>query len=92
VTWGSPEEIERRRRIRVSVWAYAYELLDRSLVSDETFDRECKLVDPSISTGHEVLDVFFREQFADYTGQWVHRHPEKHKLAALARSYIHKQF
>lgn len=86
--WGTPEEVERRRRIRVAVWAYAYEVLDVSLVSDETFDRECQAVDPSVSTGHPKLDKFFRDQFADYTGQWVHKHPEKAKLAALTKRII----
>lgn len=86
--WGSPVELERRRRIRVSVWAYAYELLDVSLVSDAEFDREAQAVDVNVSTGHPQLDAFFREHFADYTGQWVHKHPEKHKLAMLAKRYI----
>jgi tRNA/tmRNA/rRNA uracil-C5-methylase (TrmA/RlmC/RlmD family) len=86
--WGSPEEIERRRRIRVSVWAYAYELLDVSLVSDEQFDRECRLVDPKVSTGHRRLDEFFRKHFADYTGQWVRLHPDQARLAALTRAVI----
>ncbi|MBB3910138.1 DNA ligase LigA-related protein [Sphingomonas desiccabilis] len=86
--WGTPQEVERRRRIRVAVWAYAYEVLDVSLVSDEVFDRECKLVDPKVSTGNRRLDAFFRKHFADYTGQWVHKHPDLPRLAQLTRAVI----
>jgi hypothetical protein len=32
--WGSEIEIERKRRINVSLWAYAYERESDSLVSD----------------------------------------------------------
>jgi tRNA/tmRNA/rRNA uracil-C5-methylase (TrmA/RlmC/RlmD family) len=87
-TWGTPEETERRRRIRVSVWAYAYEVLDVSLVSDELYDRECYLVDPKVTTGRPRLDEFFRKHFAAYTGQWVRLHPEQAKLHALTRAVI----
>lgn len=86
--WGTPEEVERRRRIRVAVWAYAYEVLNYSLVSDDRFDSECKLVNPAVTTGHKKLDSFFAKDFADYTGQWVHKHPEKRKLDVLARRYV----
>jgi len=89
--WGTPEEIERRRRIRVAVWAHAYEVLDTSLVSDAVFDAECKLVNPAASTGNAKLDRFFSQHFADYTGQWVHKHPEKAKLDRLTRQCIQRQ-
>lgn len=83
--WGTPVEIERRRRIRVALWAYAYEIANDELVPDAVFDREALLIDPKVPTGHRVLDRFFREKFASYTGQWVNEHPELHKLAALYR-------
>lgn len=87
-SWGSPQEIERRRRIRLAVWAYAYEALDVSLVSDERFDREAKLVDLKVSTGNRRLDAFFRKHFADYTGQWVHKHPDRARLDHLTRRIV----
>lgn len=87
--WGSPEEIERRRRIRLAVWAYAYEYLSVSLVDDATFDREAYLVNPKMNTGNARLDRFFRTRFAPFTGQWVHSHPDKHRLAAIAKRYWH---
>lgn len=86
--WGSPIEVERRRRIRLSVWAYAYEEFDVSLVTDEVFDREAKLVDLKVSTGNRRLDTFFRNHFADYTGQWVLRHPDRPRLHVLTKSLI----
>lgn len=86
--WGTPEEVERRRRIRVAVWAYAYEKLDYSLVSDEQFDRECKLVDLTKSTGNAKMDKWFKANFADYTGQWVHKHPNPRRLEQIALAVI----
>jgi hypothetical protein len=84
VSWGTPIEIERRRRIRVALWAYAYEILDDPFVPDARFDEECLLVQPDMDTGHTVLDRFFRTHFKPYTGQWVRRHPELKKLDRLA--------
>lgn len=85
--WGEWQtgviERERRRRIRCSLWAFAYEFENVSLVSDAIFDKECAQVDPSISTGHLVLDQFFRERFQPHTGMWIHNHPELEKVAAL---------
>lgn len=87
-TWGTPEEVERRRRIRVACWAYAYEVLDVSLVSDHRFDEECKLIDPKVSTGNPRLDSFFRKTFAAHTGQWVHKHPDIARLDYLVRRLV----
>lgn len=56
--WGTKVEIERRRRIVISVWAYAYEFENDSLVSDKEFDDECMKVDESISTGNKKFDKF----------------------------------
>lgn len=76
-------EIERRRRIQVAVWAYAYELMDEPLVSDERYDQVALLINPAISTGHK-LDSFYRTEFTPYTGQWIHNHPD---LAGIKRLY-----
>ena len=72
----TPVEIERRRRIMLSVWAYAYECLGESLVSDAVFDAEARKVDLSIDTGNVKMDKWFRNNFADYTGSWIGKHPE----------------
>lgn len=71
------------RRITVAAWAYAYEVESNPIVDDATFDREAALIRPELSTGHAVLDSFFRTEFAAYTGAWVNQHPEKHKLPRI---------
>lgn len=86
--WGSLIEVERRRRIRLAVWAYAYEFLDVSLVSDQRFDEEAKLVDLKVSTGHRQLDAFFRKHFQAYTGQWVRSHPDLRRLATYTQAVV----
>jgi hypothetical protein len=86
--WGTPLEQERRRRIQVAIWAWAYEVHDVSLVSDHVFDMTCRLIDPTISTKNRKLDNFFKKHFGPDTGQWVHKHPERQKLDARVRSLI----
>ena len=76
MTWGSPVEVETRRRIRVAAWAYAYEIENAPLVSDAEFDRECALVDLSIDTTSPLMDAWFRKEFEPHTGQWIHRYPK----------------
>jgi hypothetical protein len=79
----SPIEIERRRRIRVSLFAYAYEVKDNPLVSDSYFDKLCLEIKPAVGTGKLKLDKFFKNVFEPHTGQWIHKHPELNKVAAL---------
>lgn len=81
--WGSEVERERKRRIDVAAWAYAYEVQDDPIVDDATFDRQAALIRPDLATGHPRLDAFFRTEFSPHTGQWIHRHPERHKLARM---------
>ena len=86
--WGNPVEVERRRRIFVCAWAYAYEVLNEHLVEDSIFDAECRLVNINMKTGHDVLDTFFRIHFNPATGMWIHKHPEKQKLHALTQRLL----
>lgn len=88
-SWGSPVEIERRRRIFVTLWAYAYEVKNISIVDDCRFDLESALIDVSMDTGHPVLDAFFREHFSPETGMWVHQHPEIDKITAFGKRMGH---
>ena len=91
--WGTPVEVERRRRIRLTLWAYAYEIADTPLVADHVFDHEAGKSDPSIETGH--LDDWWRACFNPSTGIWVHMHPELQKVRALyeqrTRSIVSKR-
>lgn len=79
----TPEAVEQRRlRIRLSVFAYAYEMLDTSLVPDHVYDEMSRKVNPAIETGHPVIDEFFKTCFEPTSGAWVRRHPEIGKLKA----------
>lgn len=85
MTWGTDEEVERRNRVRLSVWAYAYELQNDTLASDEAFDKLALLIRPEVSTGNKKLDRFFRTHFDPSTGMWVRKHPD---LKGLHRTYV----
>lgn len=80
---ATPSEIERRHRIRLSVAAYAYEFDNTSIMSDADFDQLALQIDPQVSTGHAVMDQFFRTQFQPDTGQWIHKHPELERVKQL---------
>lgn len=83
MTWGSPVERERKRRINLALWAYAYEFQNDSLVDDATFDAESLKVDLTIDTGNAKLDAFFKEHFKPDTGMWITKHPELDRIAML---------
>jgi hypothetical protein len=86
--WGTKIEIERRRRILLSVWAYAYEIENDSLVDDKTFDKECMKVDPSLTTGSRQLDNFFKFQFNPFTGLWIHQHPDLQRIKQIYEKHF----
>lgn len=78
---------ERRTRIRLSLYAYAYEFENDSLISDEEYDMLSRSVNTSISTGHSILDKFFREHFEPDTGMWITKHPELYKVRGIYNYY-----
>lgn len=69
-------EVQRRKRINASLWAYAYEMLDAPIVSDAKFDETCRGIKPKVATGNVKMDRFFKEEFSEYTGGWIHKHPD----------------
>ena len=73
---------ERRNRIRATIAAYAYEFESTSIMSDAEFDDLCFDIDPSVDTDRPDLDEFFRTEFDEYTGAWIHKHPELEKVKA----------
>ena len=77
-------ERERRKRIKASLAAYAYEFLDETIMTDGDFDELLKTIDINIKTGHNTLDEFFETVFSPHTGQWIHKHPE---LDGIRRVY-----
>jgi len=82
---------EIRNRIRLSIYAYAYEIKNESLISDAEFDKMALEIDPTIGTSNEKLDDFFFEEFDPSTGQWIHKHPELEKIAKLYEKYYATQ-
>jgi predicted small secreted protein len=87
VGWGSKVEREVRRRIKLSIAAYAYEVANNEIMSDAEFDKMCLAVDLKVDTGNKLLDSYFKENFDPSTGQWIHKHPELDKIANLYRNY-----
>ena len=76
MTWGNEKEQETRRRIKLSLWAYAYDFESDSMVSDGEFDDECKKVRLEVDTNRPDLDKWWRDNFSPSTGQWIRKHPE----------------
>lgn len=71
---------ETRRRIRLSVFAYAYEFMNDSLVDDAEFDRLSQEIDLTITTGNEEMDSFFSKEFTPDTGMWIRKHPNLERV------------
>lgn len=78
---------ETRRRIRIAVAAYAYEVLQDPIMSDGEYDSLAAEIDPYEDTGNAVLDLFFLTDFSRETGSWVHKHPDIPGLARIYEGY-----
>lgn len=81
-----PEEI--RRRIRVSIWAYAYEFENSLLVADSQFDAEASKINPLLCTSYpgrdnSEIDAWFKAHFKPHTGAWIHNHPNLPRIKEL---------
>lgn len=76
---------ETRSRIKLSIWAYAYEFHNVSIVSDTVYDLTSYMIDLNVRTKRPDLDFWFVCNFTPCTGMWIHKHPELSKLANLYR-------
>lgn len=85
--WGAPIELETRRRIRIAIAAYAYEVLDRPILSDAEFDKLAQSINKTVGTCHPLVDEFFIVHFSPMTGMWIHQHPELAKIKALYQTH-----
>ena len=74
---------ERRNRIKLAVAAYAYEVLDDPVMTDEQFDRLSRQINPTVVTGNLTLDVFFQTIWTPHSGQWVRQHPDLPAVAHI---------
>lgn len=81
--WGNRVEVETKRRILLSVWAYAYEFENHTIVSDAVFDIESYQIDKNIRTKRPDIDIFFVIHFQPCTGIWIHHHPELNKIKEI---------
>ena len=81
-------EQERRNRIRLSVFAYAYEFENHSVITDAEYDALSRRINPSVLTGHAKCDKFFKTQFEPDTGMWIHKHPDLHGIRWLYERYF----
>lgn len=84
-TWGTPRELEVRRRIQLSIAAYAYEFESSPVMDDSLFDWFASRICKRMGTGHPMLDEFFIIHFSPMTGMWIHKHPELPKIERLYR-------
>lgn len=83
----TPAEIEQHRRIKLSIWAYAYEFENVSLVSDAVFDVESYQVNLNIATNRPDLDYWFMGFFQPCTGMWIHKHPDLERIKEIYREH-----
>lgn len=74
---------ETRNRILVTLYAFAYECMSESLVSDKEYDDLARKIDLSAHTGRPDLDAWFRENFDPNTGCWIWAHPELDRVKAF---------
>ena len=78
---------EIKNRIRLSVYAYAYEFMNDSLVDDAEFDRLSQEIDLNIITGNEEMDSFFAREFIADSGMWIRKHPELNRIKGLYENF-----
>lgn len=76
---------EIRNRIRLAIFAYAYEVHNESLILDSEYDALSLKIDKTIITGDKVTDKFFKTEFNPSTGLWIHKHP---KLDGIKNIYF----
>ncbi len=80
----TPIELEVRRRIRVSVGAYAYEIANKPIMTDADWDYAASQINRWMGTCHPILDEFFVTEFSPMTAMWIHNHPD---LAGIRRIF-----
>lgn len=81
-------DTETKNRIKLSVAAYAYEVLNQPIMTDGDFDALAKKIDLSVNTRRPNLDKWFRENFSSSTGMWVLNHPDRRRLDTLASNIL----
>jgi hypothetical protein len=90
------QELERSKRIRLSVAAFAYEFTGEITLTDQEYERLAYSIDREVATWTDQTDKrqvkhskkcdeFFKESFQPYTGQWIWQHPGLKGIEAIYR-------
>lgn len=79
---------EIRNRILISVYAYAYEFLNESLIDDYEYDKLAQEINVNVSTNNIILDKFFNDCYVSYSGSWILKHPEIEKIREIYNKYF----
>ena len=87
----SNDWMETKNRIRLSVYAYAYEFMNDSLVDDGKFDRLSQEINPNATTGNKIMDDFFAKEFVADSGMWIWNHPELLKVKELYENFYRRK-
>lgn len=67
-------------RIKVALAAYAYEILNTSVISDSQYDHYSSLINIAQSTDNKELDLWFKNNYTKESGMWIHRYLNKERL------------
>lgn len=86
--WGNSVEREIKRRIMISIYAFAYEIENDSLISDGEYDKLAMELDLEIRTGNKIMDRFFENEFDASTGMWIYKHPGLERIKELYFEYF----
>lgn len=94
--WSNPVSEEIRRRILLSIWAYAYEFEAISLVDDFTYDQEALKVNLDLNTSYEgrnnsEIDKWFKENYNASSGMWIRNHPNLKRIKELYMYHLEKK-
>lgn len=80
------DSIQKKLRIQIAIHAFAYEVMNDPLISDDKFDQLALLVDVNIPTDRGDLDTWFKEMYDPSTGAWIYNHPEYARIGILYQS------
>lgn len=75
----------------MAVAAFAYEIENDPIMSDDEFDELASTINPSRPTGNPSLDQFFYRHFNPYTGMWIRLHPDLDGLRRIWHKYYRNQ-
>jgi len=83
---------ETKRRIKLAVCAYAYEVKNVTIISDHEYDAECLKINLYACTSRPDLDWWFYNNFDPSTGVWVRNHPELNGIINIYRRYYEVKY